>query len=136
MFRFNGEATYRDQPSAQTGGFMNHTGQHSIPQFVSGDRELIKGQEQALLEELRPIVSRQSVRLDLGLVERIDAAGLAALISLYCDARKAGHEFAVVNPSRHVARVLAIVGLDRILVSKESGELMPQRSPLDLELVA
>ncbi len=115
---------------------MNSPRQNRNMQFISNLCELIKGQEQELVKEMRPVVSRQSVRLDLSRVERIDAAGLAALVSLYCDARKAGHEFAVINPSRHVARVLAIVGLDRVLVSKELGESMPQRSPLDLELVA
>jgi anti-anti-sigma factor len=106
---------------------MNNLQQNSSTQLVSGIRELIKGQVQEFLQELRPIVREQSVRLDLSRVERIDAAGLAALVSVYCDARKASHDFAVVNPPRHVARILAIVGLDRILVSKEGGEAMLPR---------
>ena len=109
---------------------MNRPRQHLNTQFVSGIRELIKGQEQDVLKELRPLVHSRSVRLDLSSVERIDAAGLAALVSLYCAACAAGNDFAVVNPSRHVARILAIVGLDRILISKElRGTLPPGPQP-------
>jgi anti-anti-sigma factor len=84
-------------------------------QFVSSVSELVRGQEEQFLEELQPIVSSRSVRLDLSRIERIDAAGLAALISVYCDACKAGHKFTVANPSRHVAEILSIVGLNKIL---------------------
>ena len=56
--------------------------------------------------------------LDMSSVERIDAAGIAALISLYAGARDAGHCFTVVNPSPRVAEILALVGLERILVSQ------------------
>ncbi len=115
---------------------MNNLRQNSSTQLVSGSRDLIKGQEQELLEELRPIIRRQSVRLDLSRTERIDAAGLAALVSLYRDARENGHEFAVVNPPRRVARVLAIVGLDRMIVPAAPEGMMKQRPPLNLELVA
>ncbi|MFZ1940947.1 MAG: STAS domain-containing protein [Terracidiphilus sp.] len=95
---------------------MNHSMLGSTIEVVSGVRELVRGQEQAFLADLRPLVRSQSLLLDIRSVQRIDAAGLAALVSLYCDARHAGHEFAVVHPSRHVTRILALVGLDRILV--------------------
>jgi anti-anti-sigma factor len=108
---------------------MNRLLPHSTSETVSGVRELVRGRELEFLEELRPLVRSQSVHLDLSAIERIDAAGLSALISLYCDARKAGHEFAVINPSRQVARILALVGLDRILVSKEPGETLPPGPP-------
>ena len=104
---------------------MNNSRLDSNPQFVGGIRQLVRGREQQFLEALQPLVDSRSVRLDLSSIERIDAAGLAALVSLYCAASKAGHGFAVVNPPRHVARILAIVGLDRILVSKVSGEALP-----------
>jgi anti-anti-sigma regulatory factor len=58
-------------------------------------------------------------------VERIDAAGLAALITLYTDACKAGHSLTVSRPNRHVREILQIVGLDRILVARpEAGCLV------------
>lgn len=102
----------------------------SSTQIVVGVRELVRGREQEILEELQPIVHSQSVRLDLSSVERIDAAGLAALVALYCAACKAGHDFAVINPSSHVARILAIVGLDRILMPKDLVEtLLPAPRP-------
>lgn len=104
---------------------LNDSRFDSTTQTVSGVRQLVKGREQEILEELQPLVESRSVRLDLGSIERIDAAGLAALVSLYCAARKAGHEFAVINPSQHVARILTIVGLDRVLLSKDSRETQP-----------
>ncbi len=84
--------------------------------------ELVRGQEQDLVERLTPVVRRESVSLDLGSVERIDAAGLAALITLYCDACKAGHSFTVARPRRHVREILALVGLDRILIAPDAAQ--------------
>ena len=65
--------------------------------------ELVSGREKELLEWLTPLVRRQSVTLDLRSFERIDAAGIAALVSLYSSARQAGHCFSVANLSPHVA---------------------------------
>lgn len=83
--------------------------------------ELVRGQEQGFLERLVPVVQRQSVLLDLESVERIDAAGLAALITLYCDASKSGHSFSVEHPRRHVRELLSVVGLDRVLLVREDA---------------
>jgi len=94
-------------------------------QFVTGVRELVRGRELQFLSEMLPIVHSQSVYLDLSSIERIDAAGLSALVSLYREACKAGYEFAIVNPSRRVARILAVVGLDRVLVRDASGDSLP-----------
>jgi anti-anti-sigma factor len=79
--------------------------------------ELVRNHEQSMLARLTPLVRRQSVTLDLGSVQRIDAAGVAALLSLYSSARAAGHCFRVANPAPRVAEVLALVGLERILLS-------------------
>lgn len=79
--------------------------------------ELVRGQDQLLIARLSPLVRRQSVTLDLGSVERIDAAGIAALISLYAGAHDAGHCFTVSNPSARVEEILSLVGLEGILVS-------------------
>jgi len=97
----------------------------STTEYVSGARELVRGQEQEFLDKLQPLVQHQPVRLDMSRTERIDAAGLAALISLYCDACKAGQEFTIVNPSRHVAQILGLVGLDAILVAPRAIEPAP-----------
>lgn len=94
---------------------MTNSRRSSDIQFSCGLRELVRGEEQNLLKELLPLAQSQSVCLDLGTIERIDAAGLAALISLYGESRKVGHELTLVNPTPHVARILAIVGLDRML---------------------
>ena len=83
------------------------------------------GCDKGLLEKLAPLVRRENVSLDLGRVERIDAAGIAALISLYGSARDAGHCFSVTNASARVAEILALVGLDRILLSQPDGKYRP-----------
>lgn len=79
--------------------------------------ELVRGQDQCLVERMTPIVREQNVALDLSQVERIDAAGIAALISLYGRAQDAGNHFKVVNAAPRVREILALVGLDRILLS-------------------
>lgn len=85
--------------------------------------ELVRGQEEQLLKELEPIVCRYSVILDMRQIERIDAAGISSLISLYGAALAAGHQFAIVNAAPRVAEILELVGLDRILIS--SGRAVP-----------
>ena len=86
---------------------------------VSGGEltELIRGNEQSLLEKLTPLVRQRSVTLDLGRVRRIDAGGVTAIVSLYESAREAGHRFTVTNLSPHVAEILRLVGLKHILLS-------------------
>lgn len=80
-------------------------------------RELVRGEDRSLLERLIPVVRQTSVQLDLAHVDRIDAAGIAALISLYGFARDAGHSFSILNASARVAEILTLVGLDKILLS-------------------
>lgn len=79
--------------------------------------ELVLGYERDLVSRVAPLVRRQSVALDLAEVERVDAAGIAALIELYTIACQEGHQFCVLNPMPHVAKVLAVCGLDRFLMS-------------------
>jgi anti-anti-sigma factor len=88
----------------------------SVDTVVIDTTEFVRGQEQRLISLLQPMVRSQSIILDLRSVARIDAAGLAALITLYCDACKAGKSFRIANPSHHVAELLALVRLDRLLV--------------------
>jgi anti-anti-sigma factor len=87
-----------------------------------GMTELVRGQDDKLLERLTPVVQVQSVTLDLGQVERIDAAGISALITLYRLANEAGHSFAVANASPRVEEILGLVGLERILASQDAEE--------------
>jgi len=87
----------------------------------SGLTELVRDNEQLLLERMMPLVEHQSISLDLHAVTRIDAAGLSVLIKLYCAARKAGHTFRVLHPAPHVAQILALVGLDGFLQSQDEG---------------
>jgi anti-anti-sigma factor len=90
--------------------------------LVSDTTELVRGQEQKFLEQIMPRVRRQSVALNLESVDRIDAAGLAALVTLYCESCKAGNSFTVSHPCRRVREILELVGLDRILVRESEVE--------------
>ena len=93
--------------------------------------ELVRGREKELLTWLAPLVRRQSVTLDLGRVRRIDAAGIAALVSLYASAHQAGHRFSVTRPSRRVAEVLKLVGLERILIFPRAAWKSPSGPRLE-----
>lgn len=79
--------------------------------------ELVRGDEKELLERVAPLVHQQSVQLDLGNIDRIDAAGISALVALYTRANRAGHAFSVCNASARVIEILKLVGLEPILVS-------------------
>jgi len=92
--------------------------------------ELVRGSEAGLVDEMTPMVRCGSVRLDLYRVERIDAAGVAALISLYRTACEAGNSFRISNPRPHVAEVLALVGVDRILLSHNARQVGQASSEL------
>jgi anti-anti-sigma factor len=86
--------------------------------------ELVRGEEQRLLKELEPAVQEHSVTLDMRQIERIDAAGIAALITLYGTACAAGHSFTLINASHRVREILALVKLDRILLSEHQAPRM------------
>jgi anti-anti-sigma factor len=102
---------------------MNSPKFSPINYVVNDVTELVRGQEEKFLDELIPLVRHEPVCLDLSSVQRIDAAGLAALIRLYRAARQAGHSFTVANPSAHVAEILRLVELDRVLRSDSEGEV-------------
>jgi anti-anti-sigma factor len=97
---------------------------------VSQLTELVRGNDHRLLEEIEPLLRRQSVSLDLSAVERIDAAGIAALISLYRIAQESGHAFNIAKASVRVAEMLALVGLDGILLSHHAKRASRSRSRL------
>jgi anti-anti-sigma factor len=93
-------------------------GTHSIGQLT----ELVRGQDEALLERFEPLVRAQSVTLDMQPVERIDAAGIAALISLYCAASQTGHAFKIAHATPRVEEILCLVGLERILTAQDDAD--------------
>jgi anti-anti-sigma factor len=81
--------------------------------------ELVRGTDQRFVALFAPIVRERTIAIDLARVVRIDAAGIAALISLYGAATSAGHTFHVCNVNARVKEILTLVGLDHILVSHE-----------------
>ena len=99
-------------PFSNINSESNHT--NSV---VAIQSELVRGSESEILRELLPRVKQESVALDLSGVDRIDAAGIASLITLYCTAVEAGRDFSIVSPSAHVLDLLRVVGLERILVA-------------------
>jgi anti-anti-sigma factor len=86
--------------------------------FTNGPVELVRGNEQPLVDELSTLLARHNVALDLSATERIDAAGIAALIRIYRIAQENGHSFQVTRTSRHVNELLKIVGLEGVLLSR------------------
>lgn len=89
-----------------------------VPPCVT--HELIRGQEQNLLEQITPMVRTRNVALDMSHVDRIDAAGIAALLTLFERAKCAGHRFAVIHATHRVSEILALVGLDHILLASDA----------------
>jgi anti-anti-sigma factor len=79
--------------------------------------ELVRGDEQCLVQSVAPLLRERDVILDLNHIERIDAAGIAALISLYSMARAHGRKFSVKCVSPRVAEMLTLVHLDNVLIS-------------------
>jgi len=99
------------------------------PQATAIDYELVRGTEDRVYAELLPRVRQESLALDLSQVERIDAAGIAALITLYCTAVEAGNSFFVVDPSLRVLELLRLVGLDSILIQESDSSAQNQVRP-------
>ena len=102
---------------------MNDLRLHNTVRVASETTEIVRGQEEKVLEQLEPIVRTQSIEFDLSPVERIDAAGIAVLIRLYCDATQAGRRFTVLNPRPHVRELLSIVGIDRVLMASREAAM-------------
>ena len=95
-----------------------------------GITELVRGSDLRLVRQVEPLVRSQDVVLNCAAIERIDAAGIAALIALYGSARNMGHTFRVCNARKHVAEVLTLVGLDHILVACSADWSSPIRGTL------
>jgi anti-anti-sigma factor len=100
--------------------------------MIGGMAELVRGQEHALVERVKPLVRCQSVRLDMRRVERIDAAGIAALIKLYCAAHDAGYAFTIVHATPRVKEILSLVGLIHVLVTETEQAAVDDSLPLEL----
>jgi ABC-type transporter Mla MlaB component len=82
---------------------------------LGGITDLVRGHDQRFIEMFEPLVFNGNISLDLSGVKRIDAAGVAALIHLYCVASNAGHEFKVLRAVRQVREVLGLVGWNRLV---------------------
>ena len=80
-------------------------------------RELVRGTESEFVNEIADKLRMGDVELDLDAVQRIDAAGIAALISLHLLARDLGRSLTIIFLSRHVKEILNLVGLEPILSS-------------------
>jgi anti-anti-sigma factor len=90
--------------------------------------QLLRGKDAGLVDRIGPLVLESNVTLDLTGVDRIDAAGISMLVTLYSGASQAGHCFNVSNASPRVVQILAVVGLDRLLVSHNAVQNSGYRS--------
>ncbi len=86
--------------------------------------ELVRGTDHILLALLAPMVQQYNVALDLTRIRRIDAAGIAALISLYSCALESGHTFCAFNVAPRIDDILRLVGLESLLVSHDAIQAM------------
>lgn len=99
---------------------MNHALCHPIDALVVAPdtmTDLVRGEEECLVQRVVPLLREQNVTLDLNRIDRIDAAGIAALIALYACAQTHEHRFSVINVSPRVAEMLSLVRLDDVLIS-------------------
>jgi anti-anti-sigma factor len=84
--------------------------------------KLVRGSELQFVAQVRPVAAERDVILDLSQVERIDAAGVTALLTLLNGAREAGHSLHIGSASAHVTEVLGLLGLDRVLFPADFGD--------------
>lgn len=96
-----------------------------LASVVRLENDLVRGSEVEILAQLLPRLQRESLALDLSTVDRIDAAGIATLIRLYCGASVAGNQFGVIAPTPRVRAMLQTVGLETILVADGAARLNP-----------
>lgn len=89
----------------------------------NGITELVRGTDHLLVATVAPMVRQGDVMLDLSAIRRIDAAGIAALISLYGCAHDAGHRFEVCNVATRIDEILRLVGLETILVCHDAAAM-------------
>jgi len=82
---------------------------------MSNAPELRQAVEEALATGAR------SVTVDLGEVTFVDSTGLAALIGGHRRAAELGITYRVTNPVAHVAQVLDVAGLTKLLGPREAA---------------
>lgn len=63
------------------------------------------------------------IELDLSKVDFMDSAGLAAVVSGLKQARSAGGELYLVNPSSQVRRILELTLLDKVIPQREEAKV-------------
>ena len=92
---------------------------------------IVRGEETALLCAASQRHG-QTVVVDFGGVDRIDAAGIGLLVSL----QAAGIYLRLMNPNRNVREMLRVTHLDSIfeICESQSSQPMPERNPVKDEL--
>ena len=102
---------------------MTISGKVSKVVALGGIGDLVRGHDQRFIEMLEPLVFNGNISLDLGALKRIDAAGVAALVRLYCVASNAGYEFKLIRAGRQVREVLELVGWGRLFEKRNPAHL-------------
>jgi anti-anti-sigma factor len=65
------------------------------------------------------------IGLELSAIDFLDSSGIHLIVAADQRARMAGRRFVIANPSRAVARVLEVTGLDRRIELAPSSKLDP-----------
>jgi anti-anti-sigma factor len=82
--------------------------------------KLVRGNEDALMNMVLPLVETSSVILDMSAVESIDAAGVGLLMTLRQAADRSATSLVLANPSRRAREILTLLGLDGVLFCKDA----------------
>ena len=83
--------------------------------------KLVRGTENALLQNVLSTVESSGVILDMSSVKAIDAAGVGMLMTLRQAADRAGTTLFLVNPSRRTREILSLLKLDGVLLCKDEA---------------
>ena len=86
---------------------------------ITAPARLVRGCDEVFVATLRPVVRQEDVTLDLGEVERMDAAGFTALLALRAEAPASGKLLQMTGASRHAEEILKLVGLSGLLTSHD-----------------
>lgn len=65
------------------------------------------------------------VAVDVDGVEFVDAIGIGVIVAAHVRARLSGGDFALVSPTERLSRLLAVTGLDAVLMLVDDEDALP-----------
>lgn len=82
--------------------------------YVTGRLSLIE--VKSLWRQRASLIPEQAIGLNLSRLEYCDSAGVAFLIELLAAARKANHEFTLIEPSAQLEKLIGLYDLEAFFV--------------------